>query len=327
MFARLVFSTRFVVRSHTVSISPRAAVPHRLLSFTKVKGDKKDSQKDGDRWRRWEKENKEKEEDEEKKMRKEKEKGKTEEEKRRKRNDENIKDIKKYFVKTLTSLPKPVARELRKGIPFPMRPDSSDDFATHSRTAMKIYDEIGTDPLSDDGIKGWVDMAEKMENELGGNRENATTALESILERIASKAGVTNDGAERARLLKWAVKAWNRLGNLYKQAGKDSKAEGALRQVVDTVLQENNSAVVGSDWLKASEMVKAMEYLGKRSDGTGQHQKAIDDYSLALEYAPKDSYMRVALCKSSSCYMTTDSNTLSTLHRRIEIENVHRQPR
>lgn len=200
------------------------------------------------------------------------------------------------YSRTLGSLhrdlPEPVTQGLRKLSP--------DDFVMNSRAALEAYGELGIDLLGDQVIDKWIRVAEtwvpvieQLRQEEVVKKEQAASALETILGKLKSKSREAQDELEAKKLLMWKVKVQSMLGNLYSETGNYAKAEEPLREAVDTVMEAKREAGVDPDWLSAKDISRASNSLEICRDRTGRH---LDDLDQVLAHLPDDSCDKAILC-------------------------------
>lgn len=147
-----------------------------------------------------------------------------------------------YIIGAFHKYPEPVAKQMRKALYYTNMDLQPKNAVKYYREALRVADEIGMDPFSDEIIGIKIQVAELMEKIQ--QYQKAIDVLEIVksdnmkwVDLFGNKAG--NEG-KRTRLLKKTVGVSVKLGDLYtnKYVKEPDKAEESLAWAVEMQLKE-----------------------------------------------------------------------------------------
>jgi len=174
-----------------------------------------------------------------------------------------------YIIGAFHKFPEPVAKQLRKALYYTNISLSPRDAVKYYKEALRVADEIGMDPFSDEilGIK--IQLASLMEKI--HQYQKAIDVLEIVrsdclkwIDQFGNKPG---NEAKRTRVLAKTVAISVKLGELYanEYVMEKEAAEERLVWVVETVLKEQQRREVEGvkpeegPWLSAEEIGGSLE--------------------------------------------------------------------
>jgi tetratricopeptide (TPR) repeat protein len=201
-----------------------------------------------------------------------------------------------YFIGAFHKFPEPVAKQMRKALYYTNQALDAKLAVKHYKEALRIADEIGMDPFSDEimGIK--IQLAALMEKVQ--QYRKAIDILEIVkrdnlrwVEELGSKPG--NEG-KRTKVLGRTVGISVKLGELYGNQYIDEKeaAEERLIWAVETVLkeqkrrQEEGVKPEEGMWMDRDQIGGTLEALGHHYEEKDQHYLAAPLFLQALTLSP-----------------------------------------
>jgi hypothetical protein len=174
-----------------------------------------------------------------------------------------------YIIGSFHKFPEPVAKQLRKALYFTNISLQPKDALKYYKEALRVADEMGMDPFSDEILGVKIQLASFMEKIQQYSK--AIDVLEIVrndcLRWMAELGDKKGNEEKRTRVLKKTIGITVRLGELY--AGEHIKdkamAEERLVWAVETVLKEHRRRQVQGvkpdegDWLSPEEIGGSME--------------------------------------------------------------------
>ncbi|KAG4422531.1 hypothetical protein IFR04_004300 [Cadophora malorum] len=215
-----------------------------------------------------------------------------------------------YIIGAFHKYPEPVAKQLRKALYYTNISLEPKNAVKYYREALRIADEVGMDPFSDEIIGVKIQIAALMERVQ--QYKKAIDILEIVkadnlkwLDRFGGQKG--NEG-RRTRILGKTVGVSVKLGELYANEFvlEKESAEERLVWAVETVLKEQRRREKEGvkegegDWLSAEEMGGSFEALAHHYEEKNQHYLAAPLFLQALAQSPP-----------SSCHTAVLMNNLS----------------
>jgi hypothetical protein len=212
-----------------------------------------------------------------------------------------------YFIGAFHKFPEPVAKELRKALYYTNQALDAKLAVKYYREALRVADEIGMDPFSDEIIGVKIQLAALMEKIQQYQR--AIDVLEIVkrdnlkwVEELGGKPG--NEG-KRTRVLGKTVQISVKLGELYSNQYVDEKeaAEERLVWAVETSLKElarrekEGVKPEEGDWLDAEQLGGSFEALGHHYEEKNLHYLAAPLFLQALTLSPPTSCHTAVLSK------------------------------
>ncbi|KAK0118427.1 hypothetical protein ONS95_012713 [Cadophora gregata] len=215
-----------------------------------------------------------------------------------------------YIIGAFHKYPEPVAKQLRKALYYTNISLEPKNAVKYYREALRIADEVGMDPFSDEIIGVKVQIAALMERVQ--QYKKAIDILEIVkadnlkwVERFGSVKG--NEG-KRTRILGKTVGVSVKLGELYanEYVLEKESAEERLVWAVETVLKEQQRREKEGvkegegDWLSAEEVGGSFEALAHHYEEKNQHYLAAPLFLQALTQSPLSSCHTVVLMNNLS---------------------------
>jgi tetratricopeptide (TPR) repeat protein len=213
-----------------------------------------------------------------------------------------------YFRGAFHKFPEPVAKQLRKALYYTNQALDAKLAVKYYKEALRVADEIGMDPFSDEIIGVKIQLAALMEKVQQFRR--AIEILEIVrrdnlrwVEELGSKPG--NEG-KRTRVLGKTVGVSVKLGELYASQYIDEKeaAEKRLVWAVETVLkeqkrrQEEGVKPEEGEWMDPEQIGGTLEALGHMYEEKNQHYLAAPLFLQALTLSPPTSCHTAVLSMS-----------------------------
>lgn len=217
-----------------------------------------------------------------------------------------------YIVGAFHNFPEEVAKPLRKAL-FYTNAELNPNLATkYYKEAIRIADEIGFDPFSQEMLGVKIQVSALMEK--CQQYQKAIDVLEIVkrdnlawMDLLGSKPG---NEAKRTRVLKTTIAVAVKLAELYggdyvmnKEAAKE-----CLEWAVETSLKEYRSRQERGlkpdeegEWQTDEEMGAALESLGHMYEERDQHYLAAPAFLQALTFAPPAS-CHTAILSTFSAY-------------------------
>jgi hypothetical protein len=174
-----------------------------------------------------------------------------------------------YIIGAFHKFPEPVAKQMRKAIYYTNISLEPKNAVKYYREALRVADEIGMDPFSDEIIGVKVQLAALMEKV--HHYQKAIDILEIVksdnlkwMEALGNKQG---NEAKRTRVLMYTVRVSVKLGELYanQYVLEREKAEESLVWAVTTLMKEHQRREKEGvkpeegDWLSPEEQGGALE--------------------------------------------------------------------
>jgi hypothetical protein len=212
-----------------------------------------------------------------------------------------------YFIGAFHKFPEPVAKELRKALYYTNQALDAKLAVKYYREALRVADEIGMDPFSDEIIGVKIQLAALMEKVQQYKR--AIDILEIVksdnlrwVEELGNKPG--NEG-KRTRVLGRTIGISVKLGDLYANQYVDEKeaAEERLVWAVETSLKEQarrdkEGVKPGEgEWLDPEQIGGSLEALAHKYEEKNLHYLAAPLFLQALTYSPPASCHTAVLSK------------------------------
>ncbi|KAF4635070.1 hypothetical protein G7Y89_g3032 [Cudoniella acicularis] len=215
-----------------------------------------------------------------------------------------------YIIGAFHKFPEPVAKQMRKALYYTNYSLEPKLAVKYYREALRVADEIGMDPFSDEIIGVKIQLAALMEKiQL---YQKAIDILEIVksdnlkwMEALGDKLG---NGGKRTRVLGMTVRVSVKLGDLYanEYVLEKDKAEECLVWAVETVLREqqrrDKEGVKPGEgnWISAEEQGGALETLAYHYEEKNHHYLAAPLFLQAITYS-----------QPSSCHTAVLMNNLS----------------
>jgi hypothetical protein len=215
-----------------------------------------------------------------------------------------------YFQGAFHKFPEPVAKQLRKALYYTNIALDPNLAVKYYREALRVADEVGMDPFSDEIIGVKIQLAALMEKIQ--QYRKAIDILEIVkrdnlrwVEELGYAPG--NEG-KRTRVLGKTVGISVKLGELYANQYIDEKdaAEERLVWATETVLKEQarrekEGVKPGEgEWLDVDQIGASMEALGHHYEEKNQHYLAAPLFLQALALSPPASCHTAVLSKLHS---------------------------
>jgi len=215
-----------------------------------------------------------------------------------------------YIIGAFHKFPEPVAKQLRKALYYTNISLEPKQAVKYYKEALRVADEIGMDPFSDEIIGVKIQLASLMERIQ--QYKKAIDILEIVkadnlrwVEELGSKPG--NEG-KRTRVLRKTVGVSVKLGELYanEYVAEKEVAEERLVWAVETVLKElqrREKEGVKPDegqWMTPEEIGGSLEALGHHYEEKNQHYLAAPLFLQALAMSPPDSCHTAVLMNNLS---------------------------
>ncbi|PQE33011.1 tpr domain-containing protein [Rutstroemia sp. NJR-2017a WRK4] len=200
-----------------------------------------------------------------------------------------------YIIGAFSAFPEPVAKELRKALYYTNMSLEPRNAVKHYKAALRIADEIGMDPFSDEvmGIK--IQVAVMLEK--AQKYQRAIDVLEIMksdcgrwIEMFGDKEGAER---KRTRVLRRMVELSVKLAELYRgeYVLEGERAEASLEWAVETILREqrrrSKEGVKSEDdgWLSDEEMGGAFEALAHLYEEDNKHDLAAPLFLQAITFS------------------------------------------
>ncbi|KUJ15906.1 uncharacterized protein LY89DRAFT_587390 [Mollisia scopiformis] len=215
-----------------------------------------------------------------------------------------------YIIGAFHKFPPPVAKELRKALYYTNISLEPKNAVKYYKEALRVADEIGMDPFSDEIIGVKIQLAALMEKlQL---YKKAIDILEIVkrdnLRWVDELGNLPGNEGKRTRVLGKTVGISVKLGELY--ANEYVKEKGAAEErlvwAVETVLKEqqrreSEGVKPGEgEWLSPEEIGGSLEALGHHYEEKDQHYLAAPLFLQALALSPP-----------ASCHTAVLMNNLS----------------
>ncbi|KAE8453936.1 hypothetical protein EG329_007712 [Mollisiaceae sp. DMI_Dod_QoI] len=215
-----------------------------------------------------------------------------------------------YIIGAFHKFPEPVAKQLRKALYYTNISLEPKNAIKYYKEALRVADEVGMDPFSDEIMGVKIQVAALMEKIQLYKR--AIDVLEILkkdnlrwLDEFGSRPG--NEG-QRTSVLGKTVQISVKLGELYSNQYVKEKeaAEESLVWAVETVLKEQQRRATEGvkpdegEWLSAEQIGGSLETLGHLYEEKDQHYLAAPLFLQALALSPP-----------KSCHTTVLMNNLS----------------
>ncbi|KAF2861381.1 hypothetical protein K470DRAFT_257040 [Piedraia hortae CBS 480.64] len=220
-----------------------------------------------------------------------------------------------YLTHTLHPYPPSVAKLLRKAVHAHIITHDPKEALRYYRDAIQTSERIGMDPFSDEVLGLKLRVAQLCEDY--NSLPQAISVLELVrrncLDFISSISEQEGNRLKRTRVLAKTVGISLKLAELY---GDDERAEEQLVWAVETLLSEgrrrenlkrenhwteNTLREELGNWLSDGEMGAAMEALGMRFEGKGEHNLAAPLFLKAI-----------TLCEDKGCHRVVVMNNLAS---------------
>jgi tetratricopeptide (TPR) repeat protein len=213
-----------------------------------------------------------------------------------------------YIIGAFHKFPEPVAKQLRKALYYSNIAPDPRNAIKYYREALRVADEIGMDPFSDEIMGVKIQLASFMEKIQ--RYKQAIDILEIVkkdnllwIDQLGSLPG--NEG-KRTKVLGKTVGVSVKLGELYanQYVSQKEAAEERLVWAVETVLREQqrretNGVKEGEgEWLSPEEIGGSLEALGHHYEDKNQHYLAAPLFLQALALSPPSSCHSAVLSKS-----------------------------
>ncbi|CZR60618.1 uncharacterized protein PAC_10514 [Phialocephala subalpina] len=215
-----------------------------------------------------------------------------------------------YIIGAFHTFPEPVAKQLRKALYYTNISLEPKNAVKYYKEALRVADEIGMDPFSDEIIGVKIQLAALMEKiQL---YQKAIEVLEIVkrdnlrwVDELGNKPG--NEG-KRTRVLGRTVGVSVKLGELYSNEYVKEKgaAEERLVWAVETVLKEQQRRATEGvkpgegDWMSPEEIGGSLEALGHHYEEKDQHYLAAPLFLQALTMSPPTSCHTAVLMNNLS---------------------------
>ncbi|RDL37637.1 Uncharacterized protein BP5553_05070 [Venustampulla echinocandica] len=215
-----------------------------------------------------------------------------------------------YIIGAFHKFPEPVAKQMRKALYYTnMAPDTKLALKYY-KEALRVADEIGMDPFSDEVIGIRIQVAALMEKVQQYHR--AIDVLEIVksdnlkwMEKFGDKPG---NEAKKTRILKTTVRVSVKLAELYANEYVLEKelAEDRLVWAVETVLREQQRREKEGvkpeegEWFSVEEQCSSLEFLAHMYEEKNLHYLAAPLFLQAIILSPP-----------SSCHTAVLMNNLS----------------
>lgn len=222
-----------------------------------------------------------------------------------------------YIIGAFSKYPEPVAKQMRKALYYTNMDLQPKNAIKYYREALRVADEIGMDPFSDEIIGIKIQVAALMENIQQYNK--AIDVLEIVksdnmkwVDLFGDKPG--NEG-KRTRVLKKTVSISVKLGELYtNEYVKDTeKAEASLAWAVEMQLKElkrretEGTKEGEGEWMTPEEIGGALEALGHHYEEKDMHYLAAPLFLQALANSPTSTCHTVVLMNNLSISLAQQS--------------------
>ncbi|KAM3075192.1 hypothetical protein ACMFMG_007357 [Clarireedia jacksonii] len=224
-----------------------------------------------------------------------------------------------YIIGAFSAFPEPVAKQLRKALYYTNMSLEPRNALKYYKEALRVADEIGMDPFSDEvmGIK--IQVAALMEKIQQYQR--AIDVLEIMkndcgrwMEMLGEKEG--NEG-KRTRVLRRMVELSVKLAELYRgeYVLEGDKAEERLEWAVETILKEqrrrSKAGVSSADdgWLSDEEMGGAFEALAHLYEEDNKHHLAAPLFLQAIAFSTPANCHTAVLMNNLSISLAQQSPT------------------
>jgi hypothetical protein len=175
----------------------------------------------------------------------------------------------KYIIGAFHKFPEPVAKQMRKALYYTNISLEPKLAVKYYRESLRVADDIGMDPFSDEIIGVKIQLASLMEKVQ--HYKKAIDILEIVksdnLKWVEQLGGVSGNEGKRTRVLRKTVGVSVKLGDLYANEHilQKDKAEENLVWAVETVLKEQQRRekegvkLDEGDWLTPEENGGAFE--------------------------------------------------------------------
>ncbi|RFU32325.1 hypothetical protein B7463_g4026, partial [Scytalidium lignicola] len=215
-----------------------------------------------------------------------------------------------YIIGAFHKYPEPVAKQLRKALYYTNINLEPKEAVKYYKAALRVADEVGMDPFSDEILGVKIQLASLMEKIQ--QYQKAIDVLEIVkndcqkwIDALGGKPG--NEG-KRTRVLGKMVGISVKLGELYanEYVTQNALAEERLVWAVETVLKEQQRRQTEGvkpgegDWLSPEEIGGSLEALGHHYEAKNQHYLASPLFLQALSLSPPSSCHTVILMNNLS---------------------------
>ncbi|KAI9743940.1 MAG: hypothetical protein M1818_002674 [Claussenomyces sp. TS43310] len=215
-----------------------------------------------------------------------------------------------YIIGSFHKFPEPVAKPLRRALYYTNISLSPRDAVKHYKEALRIADEVGMDPFSDEILGVKIQLAALMEKIQ--QYQKAIDVLEIVrrdcLKWVDELGSQPDNAGKRTRVLGKTVGISVKLGELYanEHVLEKEAAEERLVWAVSTVLKEQARRQIEGvksdegDWMSPEEIGGAMEALAHHYEEKDQHYLAAPLFLQAIN-----------LSSPSNCHTAILMNNLS----------------
>ncbi|KAH8820813.1 hypothetical protein F5884DRAFT_765315 [Xylogone sp. PMI_703] len=215
-----------------------------------------------------------------------------------------------YIIGAFHKFPEPVAKQLRKALYYTNISLDPKQAVKYYREALRVADEVGMDPFSDEILGVKIQLAALMEKIQ--QYQKAIDVLEIVksdcqkwMDALGDKPG--NEG-KRTKVLGKMVGISVKLGELYanEYVAQNALAEERLVWAVETVLKEQRRRETEGvkpeegDWLSPEEIGGSLEALGHNYEEKNKHYLAAPLFLQAISLSPPVSCHTVVLMNNLS---------------------------
>lgn len=212
-----------------------------------------------------------------------------------------------YIIGAFHKYPEPVAKQMRKALYYSNISLEPRNAIKYYREALRVADEVGMDPFSDEimGIK--IHLAGFMEKI---QRYKQAIDILEIVKRdnllwVDQLGNLPGNEGKRTRVLGKTVGVSVKLGELYanQYVSEQEAAEERLVWAVETVLKEQQRRQKDGvkdgegEWLSPEEIGGSLEALGHHYEEKSQHYLAAPLFLQALALSPPTSCHTTVLSK------------------------------
>lgn len=216
-----------------------------------------------------------------------------------------------YIIGAFHKFPEPVAKELRKALFYTNQDPRPHEALKYYKKALRVAEEIGMDPFSDEILGVKIQMAaffEKIDQ-----YDKAIQVLEIVRRDCLTWIDELGDKPEnvgkRTRVLAKTIAISTKLGDLYASPFVMEKeaAEEKLVWAVETALKELHRRQVEGvkpdegEWLTQEELGGSLERLGMNYEEKDQHHLAAPAFLTAINLSPPKSCHTAVLSTFTSC--------------------------
>jgi len=212
-----------------------------------------------------------------------------------------------YIIGAFHKFPEPVAKELRKALFYTNQDLKPQEALKYYKKALRVADEIGMDPFSDEILGVKIQMAAFMEkiDQFGKAIQILEIVRRDCLTWIEELGDKPQNVGKRTRVLAKTIAISVKLGEMY--AGQyimeKELAEEKLVWAVEAALKEVHRREVEGvkpdegDWMTPEEIGGALEALGHHYEEKDQHYLATPLFLQAINLSPPKSCHTAVLSK------------------------------